>query len=150
MWVLPAVCESDGVVRVILELTVGSVTLLIKSVKVGKLASELTIFSRLTELVLASGTGVAVEAVCDVGGAELARLFINGGAEEGGRVEEVGAEPPMEVANPANEGMLLAMMSVMPTRVGKTGPWSKPAGARGGASSPSGGTNTVTSSSSSD
>lgn len=143
----PAVCEADGVVWVTVELTVGSVTLLIKPVKLGKLASELTILSRLTELALASGTGVAVDADCGVGAAELAVLFINGGAVGGRRVEEVGAEPPMEEANPANEGMLLAMMSVMPARVGKTAPWSEPAGVGGGASSPSVGTNTVMSSS---
>lgn len=125
-----------------MELTVGSVTLLMKPVKLGKLASELTIFSRLTELALASGTVVAVETDCGVGAAELAMLFINGGAVGGGRVEEVGAEPPMEEANPANEGMLLAMMSVMPARVGKAAPWSEP-GAGGGASSPSVGTNTT-------
>lgn len=134
-------------VWVTVELTVGSVTLLIKPVKLGKLASELTIFSRLTELALASDTGVAVEAECGVGAAELAMPFINGEAVGGGRVEDVGAEPPMEEANPANEGMLLAMMSVMPARVGKTAPWSEPAGAGGGASSPSVGANTVMSSS---
>lgn len=134
-------------VWVTVELTVASVTLLIKPVKLGKLASELTIFSRLTEFALASGTGVAVEAGCGVGAAELSMLFINGGAVGGGRVEEGGAEPPMEEANPANEGMLLAMMSVMPARVGKTAPWSEPARAGGGASSPSVGTNTVMSSS---
>lgn len=134
-------------VWVTVELTVGSVTLLIKPVILGKLASELTIFSRLTELALASGTVVAVDADCCVGAAELAMLFINGGTVGGGRVEEVGAEPPMEEANPANEGMLLAMMSVMPDRVGKTAPWSEPARAGGGASSPLVGTNTVMSSS---
>lgn len=48
-----------------------------------------------------------------------AMLSSEGGAEGGGRTEELDAEPPMEVASPANDGMLLAMMSVMPARVGK-------------------------------
>lgn len=74
-------------------------------------------------------------------------LSTKGGAEGGGRAEELGAEPLMEVASPANEGMLLAMMSVIPASVGKTTPWSDPAGAGGGASSPLDGTDAVMSSS---
>lgn len=74
-------------------------------------------------------------------------LFIEGGAEGGGRAEELGAEPPMEVASPASDGMVLAMMSVMPARVGKTTPWSDPARDGGGASSPLEGTDAVMSSS---
>lgn len=67
---------------------------------------------------------------------------IKGGAEGDGAVGggAEGAEPPMEVANPANDGMLLAMMSVMPPRVGKTTAWSEPVGGGGGASSPLEGT----------
>lgn len=125
------------------ELTVGSGTLLTKPVKLGTLASELTIFSRLTELVLAvvpSEQGLLVALLNPV-------LFVNGGAEGGGRVEAGGAETPMEVANPANEGMLLAMMSVMPASVGKTAPWSDPARDGGRASSPSVGADAVMSSS---
>lgn len=43
-----------------------------------------------------------------------------GGAE--GALVGAGLEPPMELASPANDGMLLAMMSVIPARVGKTTP----------------------------
>lgn len=49
-----------------------------------------------------------------------AMLSSEGGAEGGGKAEELGAEPPMEVASPAKDGMLLAMMSVIPAREGKT------------------------------
>lgn len=110
--------------------------MLAKPVRMGTLASELTIVSRLTELALA----VAELALNPV-------LFANGRAEGGGRVEAGGAEPPMEVANPASEGMLLAMMSVRPARVGKTAPRSDPARDGGGASSPLVGADVVTSSS---
>lgn len=130
------------------ELTAGPGTLLTKPVKLGTLASELTIFSRLTELVLAVAELATVASEQGLLAALLNPvLFVNGGAEGGGRVEAGVADPPMEVANPANEGMLLAMMSVMPARVGKTAPWSDPAGDGGGASSPSVGADAVVSSS---
>lgn len=74
-------------------------------------------------------------------------LSTEGGAGGGGRAEKLGAEPPMEVASPASEGMLLAMMSVMPARVGKPTPRSDPSPAGGGASSPLDGTDAVMSSS---
>lgn len=60
-------------------------------------------------------------------------LSIEGGAEGAEGAGAVGAEPPMEVANPANDGMFVPMMSVTPARVGKTTP---PRGGGGGASSP--------------
>lgn len=56
----------------------------------------------------------------------LAMLSIDGGAEGAVRAGAVGAEPPMEVANPAKDGMLVAMRSVTPARVGKTGSRSDP------------------------
>lgn len=117
------------------ELAAGLAILLLKPVKLGTLAIESKIVSRLTEFAWASGTADGAEAGGAV--AELATwlavpsklgmlaaileamLSSEGGAEGGGRAEELGAEPPMEVASPANDGMLLAMMSVMPARVGK-------------------------------
>lgn len=150
-------------VCVTVELAAGLAILLIMPVKLGTLASELTIASRLTALAGASGTAGAVGAggaVAELATALavpaklgmlaamlLAMLSIKGGAEGDGRAEEVGAAPPMEVARPANEGMLLAMMSVMPARVGKPTSRSGPAGAGGGASSPLGGTDVLASSS---
>lgn len=44
------------------------------------------------------------------------------GGAEGAGAGAVGALPPMEVANPAKDGMLVAMMSVTLARVGKPGP----------------------------
>lgn len=152
--------KADGLVCVVIELTAGLPIFM--PVKLGTLASELTIVSRVTEFACASGTADAVEAdgaVADVVtalavpsklgmlAAILEATLVKDGADGGGRVEELGAEPPMAVASPANEGMLLAMMSVMPARVGKAGPWSDPAGAGGGASSPLEGTDAVMSSS---
>lgn len=112
------------------------------------LANELKILSRLAEPVFAAGTDLVVEAEFNVALAGYAKalvvpaklgiwaamlldmLSIEGGAEGAERVDELGAEPPMVVANPANDGMLVAMMSVMLVRVGKTTPPSA-----GGASS---------------
>lgn len=164
MCLLPVV--ADEVVEVIgwVGLAMSATT----PVKLGTLAREFIIFSRLTWLALASGSGVAGEVDFDVAAAELATAFAvpsklgmlaamlsamlstKGGAEGGGTAGALGAEPPMEVANPANEGMLLAMMSVIPARVGKTTPWSDPGGAGGGASSPLEGTNTAASSAKTD
>lgn len=46
------------------------------------------------------------------------------GGAEGARAGAgaVGALPPMEVTNPAKDGMLVAMMSVTLARIGKPGP----------------------------
>lgn len=62
----------------------------------------------------------------------LAMLSTGGAVEEAEGTGAVGAEPPMDVANPANDGMLVVMMSVTPASVGK------PLAAGGGASSPEG------------
>lgn len=51
----------------------------------------------------------------------LATLSTEGGAEGSGP-GAVGAFPPMEVANPAKDEMLVAMTSVTLARVGKPGP----------------------------
>lgn len=162
VWVSPNSCEADGVVCVIVELTGGLAILQIMSVKLGTLASELTIVSRLTEFASVSGSAGAVEADGAVAESATAlavpsklgmwaailwaRLSTKGGVEGRGRAEELGAEPLMEVASPASDGMLLAMMSVMPARVGKTTSWSDPAWAGGGAPSPLEGTDAVMSS----
>lgn len=66
----------------------------------------------------------------------LATLSIEGGVEGAEGTGAVGAEPQMDVANPANDGMLVAMMSVTPVSVGKTMARSDPLKAGGGASSP--------------
>lgn len=63
-------------------------------------------------------------------------LSIEGGVEEVEGTGAVGAEPPIEVANPANDGMLVAMMSVTPASVGKPLARSDTLKAGGGASSP--------------
>lgn len=130
-----------------MELTAGLATLLTMPAKLGMLANELTMLSKLAVPVLAVGTGVVLEVGFNVAAAGLAttlaapakvgmwapmlltRLSIEGGAWGSGAVGAVGAEgaePPMEVANPANDGMLLAIMSVMPARVGKTASRSDP------------------------
>lgn len=66
----------------------------------------------------------------------LATLSIEGAVEGAEGTGAVGAEPPMDVANPANNGMLVAMMSVTPASVGKTMARSDTLKAGGGASSP--------------
>lgn len=133
---------------VIMELTAGLVTLLKMPAKLGMLANELTMLSKLAALELAAGTGVVVEVKFNIAAAGLATvlaapaklgmwvamllavLSMEGGAEGVGAWV---AEPPMEVANPANDGMLVAMMSVTPARVGKMTP--RPDPLRGGAPS---------------
>ena len=111
--------------------------------------------SKLTAPVLLAGTGVLVEVEFNVAVAGLATVLaapaklgmwsamllamlpIDGGAEGAIGAGAVGAEPPMEVANPAKDGMLVAMKSVTPARVGKTGSRSDPTEAgKGGASWP--------------
>lgn len=47
----------------------------------------------------------------------LTMLSIGGGAEGAKGMGTAEAEPLMELANPANDGMLVAMISVMPARV---------------------------------
>lgn len=49
----------------------------------------------------------------------LAMLSTEGGVEEAEGTGAVGAEPPIDVANPANDGMLVAMVSVTLASVGK-------------------------------
>ena len=66
----------------------------------------------------------------------LATLSTEGGAEGAEGAGAVWAEPPTELANPARDGMLAAMMSVTPASVGRGAPWSDPPTAGGGASSP--------------
>lgn len=66
-----------------------------------------------------------------------AKLSIEGGADGAGDVDVVGAEPPMEAVTPANDGMLVVMMSVTLARVGiMTALSASLRGRRGGASSP--------------
>lgn len=133
-----------------MELTAGLATLLTMPAKLGMLANELTMLSKLAAPEVAAGTGVVVEAefnIAPAGSATvlaapaklgvwvamlLAMVSMEGGAEGAGAG---GAEPPMEVANPANDGMLVAMMSVTTARVGKTPRPDPPRGGRGGASS---------------
>ncbi len=67
----------------------------------------------------------------------LAMLSIEGGAEGAGGAGAVGVVPPIETANPASDGMLVAMMSVTPARVGKMPSRSEPSRrGKGGATSP--------------
>lgn len=61
----------------------------------------------------------------------LAMLSIGGGAGGTKGTGKTDAEPLMELATPANDGMLVAMISVMPARVRETSPRG-----RGGAFSP--------------
>lgn len=155
---------ADGVVAVVAESTAGSATLLTIPAKPGMLASELTILSSLAALLAAAASGVLVGAgLCGAAWLataptapaklgmliemSLAMASMEGGGGGGAEGALVGAElePPMELASPANEGMLLAMMSVIPDSVGKTPPLVDPPRV-GGASSPEGG-DTVTSSS---
>lgn len=117
-----------------MEPTAGLATPLTRPDKLGILAKELKMLSKLAAPLLAAGTGVVLEAelilAAGLATVLLAMLSIAGGAEEAEGTGAVGAEPPMEVANPANDGMLVAMMSVTPASVGK------PLAAGGGASSP--------------
>lgn len=100
-------------------------------VKLGMLASELRMLPKLSAgagvvegagfnaaaLVLTTGgdeldeAGLATRLASAKSGMWVAMLFKEGG---GG-----GVEPPMVAAIPANDGMLVAMMSVTPAKVGK-------------------------------
>lgn len=143
---------ADGLAAVIVELTAGLATLLTIPAKIGMLANELTMLSKLAVAVLAAGTGEVEEAEFNVAAAGLATvsaapaklgiwaemllamLLMEGGAERGGEGVGplMGAGPLMEAATSARDGMLIAMMSVTPARDGKT----PPRGGRGRASSP--------------
>lgn len=140
-----------GLVR---GLAAGLVTLPTMPAKLGMLANELTMLSKLRAPVLAAVSSVGPEAEFNVTASGfatvlaapakigirsamlLAILSIEGGAEGAEGVGAAWAEPPTELANPASDGMLAAMMSVTPARVGKKTPRSDPPTAGGGASSP--------------
>lgn len=62
-------------VGVVMELTAGLATLLTRPAKLGMLANELTMLSKLTAPVLLAGTGVLVEVEFNVAVAGLATVL---------------------------------------------------------------------------
>lgn len=118
--------EADGAV-----LTAGLATLLTIPAKPDMLANELTMLSKLA----APGTGVlegpefnvaadglatmlAVPAKLGMWAAMLLAIMSMEGGAVGTEGVGEGVEPPMVAATPANEGMLVVIMSATSARVG--------------------------------
>lgn len=124
----------------------GLATSLTLAAKLGMLAKDLIRLSKLAASDLAACAGVVEEAESVTGlatvlpaklGMCVVMLLAILSMEGGGAGADAGwVEPPIEEVSPANNGMLVAMISVTPARVGKTAPWPNPlTGGRGGASS---------------